>query len=509
MVGLFLCVVINRKATDEVDIIMLKNYIKKGAYNTFIYASASVITRFINFLFLPFFLSKLTLEEFGVWDFYQTLFSYGTLILTSCSTISMLRFYILYKGDEEKQKYCVGNALALVFLIFVFVAVIILGLWIYSPCLFRMYPYMMITISSAGLFSLFAILLSHAKMKEELFRYLIIFCGQNCIVSALTVIGVCYNFGINSFFYANCFSYLIFLPPFVSMFTRYFSFSWSLAKTQLRYSLPLLFYNFLYMGFFTIDRFLIKYNNGYEQLGLYALLWRFGAIFQFASMALMDTWPIVLYNAQKEDDSKFVIAKLMTYFCALLLTGGICSIITTYFVIHYYFPLTYNSLIEYLPSFFLSLVLLEIARLMHAGLGLATQTLYAPCIVGFILIIQGSVLYWFSSFELYKIFYLNSIVFIAYGLLNYKVSKLVYPNFIIEIKKTLTMICVFFMACVLLEYIFIKKLASFYFMVIFLGWLLTMWYIIFNNNERKNIKNICVIYISAFKKIVRRMIRYA
>lgn len=481
---------------------MLIHYIKKGAYNTFFYALASLATRFINFLFLPFFLSRLTLQEFGVWDFYQTFFSYGTLLLTSCSTISMIRFYILYQGDELKQNYCIGNALVLVFLLFIILNLLIIGLWIGYPLLFVTYPYVLITIISTALFSLFALLLSYVKVKEQLLRYLFIFCTQSTIVSLLTSLGVYYGYGIRSFFYANCFSYSVFLPFFFTIFLKNYSFSWHLAKIQLQYSIPLLCYNFLYMGFFTIDRLIIKYTGGYDFLGIYALLWRFGGIFQFATMALMDAWPLVLYNAQQEKNGHFFISKFITYFCGVLLTGGIAALIITHCVIIYFFPPHCQALIHYLPAFFLSLTFLEIARIMQSGLGLSVKTIYAPVLVVCGVVLQALFIYFFSDYQLNKILYCNSVAFILYGLLNYCVSKAVYENFIIESYRVIKMILMFCFFCYFFEHFCQFRESLKWTLLLIAVWPVVLWGTIFDVFEKNACKNFLY---STIKSLRRRL----
>lgn len=94
---------------------MILSYLKRGSYNSLFFGLSSAIVRAINFLFLPYLLSKLSLEEFGIWDFYQMLFSYGTLLLSSCAATGMTRFFLFYKDDSLKQKQAIGNSFFAVF----------------------------------------------------------------------------------------------------------------------------------------------------------------------------------------------------------------------------------------------------------------------------------------------------------------------------------------------------------------------------------------------------------
>ena len=53
---------------------------------------------------------------------------------------------------------------------------------------------------------------------------------------------------------------------------------------------------------------------GYEILGTYSLLWRFSSIFQFFAIAMLDVWPLILFNAQKEKNFEPLVAKLTTLY---------------------------------------------------------------------------------------------------------------------------------------------------------------------------------------------------
>lgn len=235
---------------------MLGSYLKRSCYNTFVYSFTSIFSRVVNFFFLPFLLSRLTLAEFGIWDFYQSFFSLSALLLSSCATTSLTRFSFNCHDDEDKAKQVVGNSFLLVF-----VSVIIFGFFYtllanYST-LIGVHPFLHITTINICLFVLFSHMISYVRVKEFLTVYTLLFLAQNVVATLLTVGGVYYNWGVQAFFYGTALSLLIFLPGFFYLFWNYRYFSYSLLKEQLYFSAPLLIYGLLYSGFFTIDRFLV------------------------------------------------------------------------------------------------------------------------------------------------------------------------------------------------------------------------------------------------------------
>lgn len=402
------------------------DYLKRGSYNSFFFGLSSAIVRALNFLFLPYLLSQISLEEFGIWEFYQMLFSYGTLLLSSYAATGMIRFFLLYKDNSLKQMQAIGNSFLASFLgacATIFTALILY----YGNVAPARAEYIVIISTSIAFFTLFSMVLAYIRMHEKVVWYLVLFCGQNIIATMLTLLGVAAGYRLRALWYANVFSFIIFLPLFIRIWIRHRAYSYEIFKQQITYSLPLLIYSFLYTSFLSIDRWFIQQNQGYEALGTYALLWRFGALFQFVAIAIMDTWPLLIFNAQKERDGQLLIAQLMRSFCIAIATVGLYAMIGSYAGIMYFFPVKYNFLTAYLPSFFIPLVCLEIARVLQAGFALATRTNYIPLIGAIIVPLQALFLYFTSWHGLWGIFLANSTSFIIYGAISHKISNALYP----------------------------------------------------------------------------------
>ncbi|MGE0206217.1 MAG: lipopolysaccharide biosynthesis protein, partial [Candidatus Babeliales bacterium] len=465
---------------------MLKFYVKKGAYNTFFYGLSSLVSRALSFVFLPYFLAKLTLEEFGVWDFYQTFFSIGTLILSSTAATGLIRFFLLYKNDPKKQQAVVGNSLA-----FVLSGCILFQLGSFATLFlyYKNHPnfiFLLLTSLNISLFALFSLLLAYLRVKEYLWSYFFIFCGQSSLAIALTVMGIYTNQGINSFFYANCVSLIIFLPFFAYLFKNYLTFSFTIFKQQLIYSVPLLVYSFLYSFFFSIDRFFIKEYAGYEALGTYALLWRFGAIFQFFSIALIDASPVMLFNAQKEHNGNFLIAKFINYFCIAITSVCLIAIIGARIGIGLFFPEKYYFLISLLPLFFIPIIMLEVARILQFGINLSTKTIYGPLITSIGLSIQTFMLYILKDFNIHGILLANSISFALLCIIAYQLSSFIYSKAIFNPKKLSILISLFLGHTLLLQMLFYYNAPYFMLILPLASWIAALWHNNIIEQEEKN-----------------------
>lgn len=454
---------------------MLLQYIKRGAYNTLFYGASTAFVRAISFIFLPFFLSRLTITEFGVWDFYQTFFSLGTLVLSSCASTALFRFYFLYKDDVKKQQQVVGNALLIPLIGLLFFVPLALATVLFLGICKGITDYGCITIMSVGFFSLFSMVVAYVRVLERVWWYMFFFCTQSLLASFLTLLGVHNGYGIEIFFYANSVSFLIFVPCYFYLLKNHLSFSLPLLKEQLRYSVPLLFYSLLYTGFFTIDRLLLKGYSGYDALGIYSLLWRFGGIFQFLAIALGDAWPIVLFNAHKEENGDYLISKLMVYFCVTITSFCLLAIVVARCAIGMFFPVKYYVLIDYLPAFFLPIIFLEIARIFQAGFGLSTNTVATPVLAATALCVQVVLIIALRDFGLWGLFCANAIAFLIYAMMSYHVSRKVYAGNIINVQKIGVLMSSFTCFILVYQWLFYCAVPWTYLCAVFCCWPVVLW----------------------------------
>lgn len=452
---------------------MLLNYIKRSLNATICYSASSLFVRGVNFLILPYFLTQLTLAEFGIWDFYQLFFTLGGLLIAGAPSHMLTRYFVLNSTDSTKQKQAVGNA-CLVASVIALITCIggISTLWAVGSI---NNTYAVCTIMSSCLWSLFYVALSYMRVREWLWFYAFLFSGQALIATLITVAGIIYGFHINAFFYANLISCALLVPSFFVIFWHYRAYSFSLLKEQSYYAMPVVIQSIGYMGFFTLDRLVLKYGAGYEALGSYALLWRFGALFQFFSLALLDAWFIMIYNAHKEEKSDYLLAKLMSFFTILLASGSLLAMAGSRVLISFLFPGTYHDLIIYLPFFFVSLTTLEIARLMQAGSFLSIKTRMLPAITAGALTTQAILLLVLYRFGLWGIFTANTLAFCVYAIGTAWQSRRVYPTAILPAKRLLKIISCFLTYTLVLNIAFYYYAPWYYLAALAVSWPGALW----------------------------------
>jgi glycosyltransferase involved in cell wall biosynthesis/O-antigen/teichoic acid export membrane protein len=468
---------------------MVLQYLKRGSNSAFFYGLNSFVTRALSFIFLPYFLSHLSLADFGIWDFYQVFFSTGTVLLTSCAATGMIRFFLLYKDDPAEQKKAIGNSFLIAFLAGVIAPFLLFSFgYIFFKSLMPKMNYLFLTVLNVSLFTFFSMVLAFMRMKEKLFWYTVLFCGQSIVATGVTAWLIFRGCGIASLFYASAVSFLLFLPCFFFLLYRYRAFSWTILKDQAAYSIPVLLYGLMYTGFYSIDRFFITYNSGFEALGTYGLLGRFGAIFQFFAIALFDAWPVILFNAQKEKNGDALIAKLISYFLLTLTTGGLISIVASYWAIHWFFLDKYWYIAQFMALYFLPLVMLEIARVLQVGFALSTKTFFLPLTTLFGLALQTLFLWALGRYQLTGIMIANTGAFFCYAIVGVIMTGKSYSKHVIEVSRIAKVVAVF---CVYIAILHRVLMAQNYVQPIFLllSWPATLWFVgIITRYEKEWIK---------------------
>lgn len=457
---------------------VLKTYLYKASETSFIFMTSSLLAKVINFVTLPYLLNTLSVNDFGILDYFQTYFSLGSTLVITIASTSLIRFFLLYKDDPNTQRQIVGNS-------FLFIActtsiIIILTIIIYNVT--QTQSYTLPTMLMIALFCCFSLLTSYIRAQEYFYYYLALTLLQS-ISSSLLTLFLLYHYGIAAFFIATIGITSLFVPFFVHILKQHWYFSWPLFKQQCIFALPLLAYGFIYTEFFCLDRSIAQLKYGFELVASLGFLYRFGQIFQFISIALIDAWPFLIFNAQKEADNKNLISRLITYACGTLLTINIGLICASCLCIQWFMPIRYHHTLTAMPFFFCFLALIEIARIFQTEFQLQNKTFYILCTSGSTLLLQGLFLYYAAGNTLQSICVAQCASFSMYVLLNYIGTYYLSSAPLYEYKKLCSLFTLFF--C----YIILLTMAIQYSMLIVccigISWPVTLWFTSYFSKEEK------------------------
>lgn len=406
---------------------MLSRYLKQASVFTLVFALTTIVTRAINFLYLPIIVSKLDLTQLGILELINTFFNVVTTILCSLSATGMIRFYYAYQDNKEKQDISIGVSCITGLVTSCLAApCLVYGVLLYFPVLHNVS--MLVWLASINLifFCLFSVVTTYLRITEQLTWYLIASVSQNIIAIGITMYLLQHNYGVASCLWGVCISCAPFVVIFFGILARHLHFTFTQLHVHLTYVLPLVIYGILFSYFISIDKLLLAQQNGYALLGLYGVLWRFGQLFIICSQALMDAWPMIIYKVHQENQSSQIISRLITYYASSLCYLGLTASYVTTYSIAFLFPQHVHDIIPYAPLFFVSLVFLDLARLCQTAFNIVQKTLYIPLIATSVIGMQTILLTTFHVQTIFQCLLINSFIFAAYASMSMFIGNHVY-----------------------------------------------------------------------------------
>ena len=243
--------------------------------NTIIIAIGKLSTQIISFLLLPLYTSKLTTEEFGVYDFLVTLSVFLLPVITLLMEESMFRFLIDAENSKDKKKIITATVLytTLGTILFTIIATIVM--------LIISYEYTLVFI----LFMISNILIGLSNSLARGTGNIKLYSLSNFILGFSTIILnilfiVVFKLGTNGLLWANTIANsltsiamfaLLRLPKYIDK--KYIS--KKVLTKMIRYSIPLVPNNLSWVIINLSDRLMITNMLGAGSNGIYSVANKF------------------------------------------------------------------------------------------------------------------------------------------------------------------------------------------------------------------------------------------
>lgn len=309
--------------------------LKSLAKDTAIYGMSSIVGRFLNYLLVPLYTYKISVES-GGYGIVTNLYAYAALFLALLifgMETTLFRFSSK-PGEDAKMVY--SNALRMVgtvALAFVGIVLIFLGP-ISSAMGYSEHPeyiacFAVITAMDAFQAVMFSrlrqqhrpvrfMLLKFAYIIPSILLNLLLFLVLNR-VPALEGVYEYFNGGVGLIFFANllCTSVvmLLFIPEIKGMF---YGFDKDLARRMLKYSWPLLLLNLVGILNQVADKILFPLlmpgEEGMVQLGIYGACVKVAMIISLLTQAFRYAYEPIVFNGSQDKNSPQTLADGMKYF---------------------------------------------------------------------------------------------------------------------------------------------------------------------------------------------------
>ncbi|GIB49327.1 lipopolysaccharide biosynthesis protein [Vibrio cholerae] len=327
------------------------------------YLLGSVLNAAIGFFFIPIFMSKLSVSDYGVFSILQLCGTIFSAVFYLGITSAFTRSYFDYQIENEKRK-CLSTAFILIntgALIQIILGYILSEYL--SKILFNNESYdILVTaaISSASFVFLNFFFLTYFRLsnKPKIFLGLSVFSALlNIILTCISL--VIMDKGINGIIYSSLISqFILYVILFRVVFSDFkvFLFDSKQAKVMLHYGFQIVLSSAAGLSIIWSDQFFINHFLNLDDVGVYSLSVKLAGVmtFVFVTPFFQVVNPIIL-DSLKNKDTK----KLCQYYYDKYLYLGLISILSTYYIAYVYFLFfrgsEYVAALKYLPWLLLSL----------------------------------------------------------------------------------------------------------------------------------------------------------
>ncbi|MFQ2204724.1 lipopolysaccharide biosynthesis protein [Aeromonas hydrophila] len=339
------------------------------------YLLGSILNAAIGFFFIPIFMSKLSVSDYGAFSILQLCGTIFSAVFYFGITSAFTRSYFDYKAEDEKEK-CLSTAFILInvgALIQIILGVILSKHL--SKLLLGDENYNLLvaaSLSSASFVFLNYFFLTYFRLSNKPKVFLVLSVLSAMLNIALTYISLIYmESGINGIIYSGLISQLV---TYIILFRvalsniNIFSFDSIKAKAMLHYGFQIVLSSAAGLSIIWSDQFFINHFLSLDDVGIYSLSVKLAGImtFIFVTPFFQVVNPIILDSLQNKNITKLC----QNYYDKYLYLGLIC-ILFTYCVAYLYFLFfrgsEYVDALLYLPWLLLSLFFYGSINILSLG----------------------------------------------------------------------------------------------------------------------------------------------
>jgi O-antigen/teichoic acid export membrane protein len=310
--------------------------IKTVLKHALVYGFGDILAKLVGFLLIPLYTHYFTPEQYGTLELLDLTSHVISLILAMGLCQAMVRFYF-ESSEQEYRDQVISVSLILTWVVSLLGLAILLpsssgiSLLVFERADFQ--PYFTLLFFAIALSLCIEVPLQLLRIEQRSLFYTSISLVRLVIQLSLNIYFiVVLEWGISGILWSTLITNIlatVYLTWGLLRRTR-LTFSWSLCKDMLAYSLPLLT---SWAGNFMLhfaDRFLLQRLASLSQVGVYALSYKFGFLLNvFVLSPFKRTWQPKQFEIAEQPDAPQTFARVFTYytFAQLFCTLGISVLI--------------------------------------------------------------------------------------------------------------------------------------------------------------------------------------
>lgn len=323
--------------------------------NTMIYAMGDILPKALSFIVFPILTSYLSLDDYGIVNYVNTII----FLLTTIGFLCLNTFYLVYYykvGGEQEQRKLLGNLSIFVVGLNIALSVLLFGLGAMFTNVFSskidFFPYIALGVAT-NFFNILAVLPSALyRVQERPLPLTILNVLRGVITMGLTlVLVVYYGYTALGVLWSTFIVSAVFGIIFLGITLRHMTWNvnWKQIRQALIFSLPLLPGSLAYYFLSMADRLFIEKYLDLTQLGIYSTAATLAMILNIISYGAYKAFEPHFFKIFGKEGFKQQFLKIQNVFLLVVLFGAMgLSIFAKEFFILFSSP-TYHVVYFYVP----------------------------------------------------------------------------------------------------------------------------------------------------------------
>ena len=368
--------------------------IKQLSKETVIYGLSNIVSRFLNFLLVPFYSHVFLRAEFGEFSLVYAYLSFLNILFIYGMDAAFMKYKSVAEGEDQKVVFSTS-------MVTVFGTSIVLASLMYMlKDSFRELIKIDIQLEQIVIYVILILLIdtltlipfANLRLNNRPVKFALIKTGNiaiNISMNFILILG--YDYGIEAIFLSNLaasgFSLLMLIPDIFRNFTP--NLSTPILKKLLKFALPYLPGSLASVFVQLIDVPIIEMLAGKETLGLYRANYKLGILIMLFVSVFNYAWQPFFLNNAKEKNAKELFSNVATLFMVLL---GLIWIVLALFtedlaMLKFYGERTilganYLEGLYIIPVILTSYVFYGLFVLFTPGIYIQEKTKYFPVVTG-------------------------------------------------------------------------------------------------------------------------------
>jgi O-antigen/teichoic acid export membrane protein len=333
--------------------------------STILYSLVGILPSIVGFLLLPFFLTVIPAEQYGI---YVLINSFSTILGVIMGLKLESAYRVFFFEQNDKKKY-LGILFTSILMSSTLISLVTI---LFGDLLFKkvfgadvkFFPYGLLAVINILIGSINILYAIDCQNREKRKAYVWYALAASFLSISIQYLGIIvFKHGILSFFVAALITGVVQLGYILSTgkFTI-IKIERSIINESLRYSLPLIPFLFLLTAEQQIDRFFLKKYHSLELLGIYALLLTASGFFSVLINSLDNALRPRLFQSLKMSDPVHDIKYYQKIYVSIAMVAVTGVVLISYILPHWIGNLKYLPLLKSIPLFAMSMIPLVYVR---------------------------------------------------------------------------------------------------------------------------------------------------